>query len=185
MPDPTPPQLRYLDAGLQILARDGYPALKLAAVCTETSTTTGSFYYAFPNWASYCQHLIQYWRHSKSEVLIDAIKAIDDPRERFDALVDVALNLPYASEAAIRIWSANDPDVARAVREVDAERVAVIADTYSAVIGDAERAEHLARLAMMLLVGHELGTTSTDAELAWSFHSLVDWALAPADDRPR
>ncbi|WP_312870851.1 TetR/AcrR family transcriptional regulator [Gordonia asplenii] len=182
MSNPTSPQLRYLDAGLAILARDGYPALKLAAICTETSTTTGSFYYAFPNWASYCQKLIEYWRHSKSDVLIDAIKSIDDPRERFDALVEVSLNLPYASEAAIRIWSASDPDVAKAVAEVDADRVAVIAETYTAIIGDAARAEHIARLAMMLLVGHELGTTSTYDELEWSFRSLVDWALAPVDE---
>ncbi|MFW0790587.1 TetR/AcrR family transcriptional regulator [Gordonia sp. CPCC 205333] len=178
-PQSTTPQLRYLEAGLQILARDGYPALKLAAVCAETSTTTGSFYYAFPNWASYCQHLIEYWRHNKSEVLIDTVKSVEDPRERIDALLEVALNLPYASEAAIRIWSASDSDVAAVVAEADAARVAVIADSYTALIGDAERGEHLARLAMMLLVGHELGTTSTFEELSWSFHSLLDWALTP------
>ncbi|GAB16743.1 putative TetR family transcriptional regulator [Gordonia effusa NBRC 100432] len=183
-PRPTAPQLRYLEAGLQILARDGYPSLKLAAVCDETSTTTGSFYYAFPNWASYCQQLIDYWRHTKSEVLIESVKSIDDPRERIDALLDVALNLPYESEAAIRIWSASDPDVARAVAEADAARVEVIADSYTALIGDAERGEHLARLAMMLLVGHELGTTSTFEELSWSFHSLLDWALGPGPDTP-
>lgn len=185
MPDPTAPQLRYLDAGLEILARDGYPALKLAAVCAETATTTGSFYYAFANWASYCQKLIVHWRHHKSEVLIEAVQAVSDPRERIDALVEVALNLPHASEAAIRIWSASDPDVARAVADVDAARIRVITDTYTALLGDADRGEHLARLAMMLLVGHEMGTTSTIADLSWSMHGLLDWALAPPLDQPR
>lgn len=185
MTDPTAPQLRYLNAGLEILARDGYPALKLAAVCAETSTTTGSFYYAFPNWASYCQMLIVHWRHHKSEVLIEAVEAVEDPHERIHALVDVALNLPHASEAAIRVWSAGDPDVARAVAEVDAARIRVVTDAYTALLGDAARGEHLARLAMMLLVGHEMGTTSTIGDLEWSMQSLLDWALAPPLDQSR
>lgn len=171
------PQLRYLEAGLEILARDGFPSLKLATICAETATTTGSFYYAFNNWASYCQELIDYWRQTKSELLIDAVKSVDDPRERLDVLIDVGLNLPHASEAAIRVWSASDSDVARAVADVDASRVAVIADAYEGVVGDRELGERFARLGMMLLVGHELGTTSNVDDLLFGFHLFMQSAL--------
>lgn len=168
---------RFLDAGLRVLADRGHAGLKLAAVCEETGTTTGSFYHAFAGWPDYTSALIRHWRETKSDQLISRAREIPDPRERLQALVDVGLELPHASEAAIRVWAAHDPEVRAVQAEVDAERTRFLADTYAAVTGDRLLARRYATTAMYLLIGHESGTAPSRDTLAWAFRALVDQAL--------
>lgn len=168
---------RFLDAGLRVLADRGHAGLKLAAVCEETGTTTGSFYHAFAGWPDYTSTLIRYWRETKSDQLIARVREIPDPRERLRALVDVGLELPHASEAAIRVWAAHDPEVHAVQAEVDAERTRFIADSYATVIGDRSLAERYAATAMYLLIGHESGTAPSEDTLSWAFRTLLDQAL--------
>lgn len=170
-------QERFLDAGLRVLANRGHVGLKLAAVCEETGTTTGSFYHAFGGWTDYTSALIRYWRETKSDQLIARVREIPDPRDRLLALVDVGLELPHASEAAIRVWAAHDPEVHAVQAEVDAERTRFIADTYATVIGDQSLAERYAATSMYLLIGHESGTAPSADTLAWAFRALLDQAL--------
>lgn len=168
---------RFLEAGLRVLADLGHAGLKLAAVCAETGTTTGSFYHAFAGWPDYTSALIRYWRETQSDQLIARAREISDPRERLQTLIGVGLDLPHASEAAIRVWAAHDPEVRAIQAEVDAERTRFIADAYAAVLGDRQAAERYATTAMYLLIGHESGTAPSRETLAWAFHALVARAL--------
>ena len=75
-------QVRFLEAGLRILADQGHAGLKLAAVCDEAGATSGSFYYAFPAWSDYTSALITYWRDDQSHRLIGEASSVADPKER-------------------------------------------------------------------------------------------------------
>lgn len=178
MPSPSrAARERFLDAGLRVLADRGHAGLKLAAVCAEAETTTGSFYHAFGSWADYTSALIRYWRQTRSDQLIARVREIPGARDRLLALVDVGLELPHASEAAIRVWAAHDPEVHAIQAEVDAERTRFIADSYAAVLGDRTAAERYATTSMYLLIGHESGTAPSRDTLAWAFRALLDQAL--------
>ncbi len=84
-------QLRYLEAGLDVLGRQGHAGLKLATVCEAVGATTGSFYHAFPpNWPEYTSALIRYWREAKSDRLISSAREVADPVERLEFLIDIA-----------------------------------------------------------------------------------------------
>lgn len=170
-------QLRFLEAGLAVLSERGHAALKLAAVCEQAGSSTGSFYHAYPSWPEFTSALIAYWRQTKSDRLIDATRQVPDVYDRLMALMDVGMSLPHATEAAVRVWAAHDPEVARHQAEVDRERRDVIAETYTEVTGDAELAQKYATTAMYLLVGYESGTLQSPEVLAFAFRTFVDSVL--------
>ncbi|WP_068165215.1 TetR/AcrR family transcriptional regulator [Rhodococcus phenolicus] len=173
-------QLRYLEAGLDVLGRQGHAGLKLATVCEAVGATTGSFYHAFPNWPEYTSALIRYWREAKSDRLISSAREVADPVERLEFLIDIALNLPHDSEAAIRVWAAHDPAVRAIQVEADEERRQFIADAYFDATGNRELSERHATVAMYMLVGYESGTQRSRDDLAWAFRTFVEHGLSPA-----
>jgi AcrR family transcriptional regulator len=177
-------QRRYLDAGLAILTDHGHAGLKLAAICEATGTTTGSFYHAFGNWAEYRSALIRHWRDEQSQRLIADARDIADPRERLDVLTDIGLRLPHATEAAIRVWAAHDPEVLAIQHTVDRERRDIIAATYDEVIHNRDEAEEFATAAMYLLIGFECGTLHSHQALARGFRTILDRALESSRDSP-
>ncbi|MEZ5149743.1 TetR/AcrR family transcriptional regulator [Rhodococcus zopfii] len=175
-------QLRYLEAGLDVLGSRGHAGLKLATVCEAVGATSGSFYHAFPSWGEYTSELIHYWRETRSGRLIGNAREITDPVERLEFLIDIALNLPHDSEAAIRVWAAHDPDVRAVQVEADEERRQFIADAYFAATGDRELSERHATVAMYMLVGYESGTHRSRNDLAWAFRTFVEHGLSPAGE---
>lgn len=175
-------RVRFLDAGLRVLAERGYGALKLAAVCKQADATTGSFYHAFENWAEFTSSLIAYWREEKSQRPIAEARKISDPRARLAALVHVGLTLPHDSESAIRIWAAQDPEVRAHQAEVDRERRDFIADSYRDVIGDVPEAELYATISMYLLVGYESGTLRSYDALDLGFRTFLESTVGPLEE---
>lgn len=174
-------QLRYLEAGLRVLASDGHAGLKLATVCEAVGATTGSFYHAFANWSEYTSALIRYWREEKSDRFIRDARDVVDPEERLRFLIAVALALPHESEAAIRVWAAHDPAVRAIQVEADEERRQFIADVYFDAIGDRDRADRYATVALYLLVGYENATHRSRDALQWALETYFEQALAEAD----
>lgn len=175
-------QVRYLDAGLRVLAEHGHPGLKLATVCEQVGATSGSFYYAFPSWTDFTAELIDHWRVELSTRLIVESSAITSPPERLARLLQIGLDLPHQTEGAIRVWASHDARVRSVVAEVDAERLATIAEAYEAVGHDPQSARHYATAAMYLLIGHEAGSLGGPSDLAWAFRVMLDHALAASSE---
>lgn len=171
-PAASPLRERFLEAGMTVLAREGYAGFKQAVVCAETGLTTGAFYHSFRNWREFGTALIEYWRSESTDRLVAWLDTDVSPLARTDALVDVALNLPHAAEAAIRTWAAGEAEVRRAVDDVDAVRTEAIV-RYTLELGVDERhARHLARTAMLLLIGHQTAGSAV-ADLEWSMRHLL------------
>jgi AcrR family transcriptional regulator len=174
-------QLRYLEAGLRVLANHGHAGLKLATVCETVGATTGSFYHAFPNWGDYTSALIRYWREEKSDRFIRSARDVTDPVQRLRFLIDVALQLPHESEAAIRVWASHDSAVRAIQIDADEERRRFISDAYFDAIGDRDRADRYATVAMYLLVGYENATHRSRSALRWALETYFQQALAEED----
>lgn len=163
---------RFLDAGMRVLARDGYAGLKQAAVCAETGLTTGAFYHSFRNWKEYEKALIAYWRTESTERLVQWVQEQPSPHDRVDALITVALGLPHRTEAAIRVWATFDDDVRTAQAEIDEVRRDAVTRNFVELGIDDDHADLLARTAMLLLIGHEAAGT-TPALLGWSMRRFL------------
>ncbi len=103
--------------------------MKLAEVCRRLGVTTGSFYHYFENWSAYTHALIEHWLAESTQERVNQLRADPDPRRRIDAIIDVGLNLPHGAEAAIRVWSAIDPQVRTVQEDVDRQRFEVLRDS--------------------------------------------------------
>ena len=107
----------------------GYGGLKLAEVCRRLGVTTGSFYHYFENWSAYTHALIAHWVAESTQERVNQLRADPDPRRRIDAIIEVGLKLPHGAEAAIRVWSAIDPQVHAVQEEVDRQRFEILCDS--------------------------------------------------------
>ncbi|MCF8570996.1 TetR/AcrR family transcriptional regulator [Gordonia sp. HY002] len=180
--DPDKLRRRFLHAGMTVLARDGYSGFKQAAVCTEAGVTTGAFYHSFRNWKAFESALIAHWRLEATDRLVESARSVTDPHDRIDALIEIALNLPHATERAIRSWASVDPAVLEALTAVEAARRDAIAEMGVELFGR-ELAERLASTAMLLLTGFENSANPSMDDFAWAMRGTTTAALALLDER--
>ncbi len=179
----------YFQTGLDVLSDLGYGGLKLAEVCNRLGVTTGSFYHYFSGWPAYTRELVENWMKERTVLVIEFLKSETDPRRRIDKLIQVGLELPHGAEAAIRVWSAIDPDVYKIQVQVDQQRFDVMYSSAMEILQNHRQAEMFARWAVYLLVGHEQATIARDtAALAWITEQLTDaldsgrFASVPTDE---
>ncbi len=178
--EPDKLRTRFLDAGMTVLARDGYSAFKQAAVCAEAGVTTGAFYHSFRNWKAFESELIAHWRLEATDRLVESARRVADPHERIQALIAIALNLPHDTERAIRTWAANDPEVHAALAAVESARRDAIAEMGHELFGP-EMAERLASTSMLLLTGYENSTQPSIDDFKWAMDTFTAAALTMAE----
>ena len=143
----------YFAEALAILGEHGSQALTINALCERLQVTKGSFYHHFGGLPGFVDQLLAYWEHEHGTRLIALSKALPDPAVRITTMTDMGVNLPHASESAIRAWGRSNPEVAAAVQRVDKRRERHVLDTIAALGVERARARLLARIAVDLLIG--------------------------------
>lgn len=161
----------YFDVTMDLLAREGYPALKQQRLCRALGVTTGSFYTHFENWQDFTTRFLAHWTEQRTVQIAELAAQADDPVAALTLLREQALQTPHRSEAAIRAWSLLDPDIAVVQAEVDRLREEAVGRFMGELFDDAEQAAHHARWAIFVLVGFEQ-VEAHDADIAH-----LDWAL--------
>jgi AcrR family transcriptional regulator len=165
----------YFETGLDVLSDLGYGGLKLAEVCNRLGVTTGSFYHYFTGWPAYTRELVAHWVQVRTVQVVETVRAEPDPRRRIDTLIQVGLVLPHGAEAAIRVWSAIDPEVYRVQAEVDRQRFDIMSESAYEVLHNKRQAQLFAAWGVYLLVGYEQATLPRDAAaLEWIAGQLID-----------
>lgn len=158
----------YFDTGLEVLSDLGYGGLKLAEVCNRLGVTTGSFYHYFSSWASYTRELVAHWHQVRTLRVAESIHGEPDPHRRIDTIVAEGLALPHRAEAAIRVWSSLDPEVAAVQAKVDEMRFETIYEAARDIIGNEREARYFAAWGVYLVVGFEQSTLPRDTDaLRW------------------
>ena len=144
---------RYFEEALELLGELGSQALTIAALCERLDVTKGSFYHHFRGMPNFVDELLAYWEREHSERLIALSQAESDSSLRISTITEMAVNLPHASESAIRAWGRSSPDVAAVVERVDGRRERHVLEPLEALGLPPERARILSRLALDLLIG--------------------------------
>jgi AcrR family transcriptional regulator len=152
----------YFREALVVLGEQGSDGLTIAVLCDRLSVTKGSFYHHFASTAGFVAALLQFWEREHSERLIAMSRAQPDPTLRMATLTEFAVQLPHASEAAIRSWARSSPPVAEVVVRVDKRRERHLIDAAVALGIERGRARLLSRLALNLLVGVQLREAPVD-----------------------
>lgn len=176
----TSTESKFFDAALDLLAEQGYGALKVRPLCHEMGLTTGAFYHSFTSWKVFTDQLLDHWRQERTVRVAELAASQPDDVHRLDDLVVAAMGLSHRAEAAIRVWAGVDADVASVVATVDQERLDAVTAAFLAVTGDADLSARLATAGMYLLVGYEQSYLPGDpATLEWALRLIEVVALAP------
>lgn len=179
----------FFETGLEVLSDLGYGGLKLAEVCQRLGVTSGSFYHYFSSWSVYTRQLVEHWQELMTVKVVETVQEEPDPRTRIVRLIEAALLLPHGAEAAIRVWSALDPEVRRVQAEVDRGRFNSLYDCAIVILGKRRQAELFAAWGVYMLVGYEQTLLPPDTDgLTWIIAQLLEamdsgrFATVPDDE---
>ena len=114
----------WLEAGLQLLGKDGPNALRIDQLCVAAKRTRGSFYHHFSDREAYVIALVDHWRQTRTSAVIEKTNANATTAKQ--GLHDLMLNVMDVEgdfEIAIRRWAASDERVATTLAQVDQERI--------------------------------------------------------------
>ncbi len=174
----------YFREALVILGEDGSEALTIASVCERLHITKGSFYHHFGSMAGFEAGLLAFWESEHNDRLIRLSRAQPDASLRVVGLIDIAVGLPHAPEAAIRAWGRSVPAVAEVMVRVDKRRERHLVDAMAALGVDRPRARLLTRIAVNLLVGVQQRERPVDLRrLRLMFEELTRLVYLEADPK--
>ena len=143
--------------------------------------TSGSFYHHFGSWNGFVQGLVEHWEQEQTERIIELTRPAANPLARFDRLINLAVGLPHAAEAAIRAWANNEPIVARAQRRVDTDRIHFVDELMTDVVDDPERARRIGVVVVATYIGlQQLGPQLRETDFEDALHLLRDLIASDA-----
>jgi AcrR family transcriptional regulator len=122
----------WLAAGFRSLAERGPSAVQINLLAKAVGATKGSFYWHFKDITEYKTAMLELWRTKVASEVIDDIAAQTTPEERLDALFSNATRPAPGDfggqkiETAMRAWALSDAQVAAALAELDALRLAFL-----------------------------------------------------------
>lgn len=117
----------WLDAAKAILIADGVEAVKVDRIARHCGVTRGGFYWRFKNRADLLSQLLETWRRTNTQPLIEALNGPGSVADRFVAGAELWINeeaFDPRFDTAVRTWAHSSPEVAQAVAEIDQQRIA-------------------------------------------------------------
>lgn len=157
---PTLTRDDWLDEAYMAVVEGGFESVKVMALAEKLKVTRGSFYWHFTDHADLIQSLLIRWK--QEQLALDArLKSnqTGDPVKDLDAVVKDAFcqagkeleNLQF--EQALRALGRRNPETAKLLIEVDAERMALLQAKFMDIVKDQNKARDLAALLYLALAG--------------------------------
>jgi AcrR family transcriptional regulator len=167
----------WILAGFRALTKGGLGAVRIEAVARDLATTKGSFYWHFKDLGDWRSAMLVYWEEEAFGQIVAGLETVPRGLARLQALTDIAATRGrdpahggVLAESALRDWARYEPEVAVAVRRVDAGRIRFVADCLGDAAGrDMEpqaRLFYAAHLGLQALQG-------SAAEDARALHDLL------------
>jgi AcrR family transcriptional regulator len=136
--EPLTPE-RWISAATAVLIDKGIDSVRVDVLARQLAVTRGSFYWHFKDREALLTSVLQAWRDAATEQVIQRFEGQQaDP----SVLIGELISLPFRGRAAeraarvelaIRAWARRDAMARQAVDEVDARRIAYIAQCFSAL----------------------------------------------------
>lgn len=158
----------WLQAAREALMREGIRGVEIGKLARRLKVTRGGFYWFFDSRKQLLDELLADWERTNNA----AFKAVlRDPgrngAEEFQAVVDVWVNeagYSPAWDSAVRDWARSQPHVAKAVRRVDDDRIAVLARIFGDMGYPPDEAFVRARITYFHQVGYYAMGVKEDRE---------------------
>jgi AcrR family transcriptional regulator len=120
----------WVAAGLDALERGGTEAVSAAALAKALGVTRGSFYWHFSSRDELLGAVLERWERDHSDAVLDALAAVDDPRERLRLLVEAATSKPPSLFIRLLEAQTREPLVATVLNRSRRRRVDFLTRAY-------------------------------------------------------
>lgn len=148
----------WLEAGFELLADEGAPAVTIERLTGKLGVTKGSYYHHFKGAAGYRTALLEYFEARFTARLIDTVEREPDaePSAKLQHLLRLVLSdADKASlEIAVRAWALQDPEVRAAQERVDRARTEYLKELCRGLKTDVD-ADRFAELLYLIFIGAE------------------------------
>jgi AcrR family transcriptional regulator len=148
----------WLEAGLELLADEGAPAVTIERLTGKLGVTKGSYYHHFKSAAGYRTALLEYFEAQFTTRLIDTVERAPDaePWAKLQRLLKLVLSDPNSAqlEIAVRAWALQDAEVRAAQERVDRTRTAYLKELCRGLKAEVDP-DRLAELLYLILIGAE------------------------------
>jgi AcrR family transcriptional regulator len=144
----------WLTAALGALAEGGVGAVAVEPLARRLGVTRGSFYWHFADRNTLLREALEWWELQGTEVVIERVNAIPEPRQRLRTLLHIAITEDPTSglEPALVAYAA-DPVVSPVLHRVTERRVAFLTQVYAELGLPPATARHQALTAYAAYVG--------------------------------
>lgn len=148
-------RVRWIEAGLEALARGGPDAVRVETLATELGVTKGGFYGHFDGRSAFLREMLDEWeRRCTKEVIAQAHAEGDDAADRIRRAGRLTFSEDlHRIDLAIRAWAHHDQSVATRLRRIDNERMQFLRKMFGAFITDPDEIEARSTLAFALAIG--------------------------------
>ncbi|MFF4347115.1 TetR/AcrR family transcriptional regulator [Streptomyces sp. NPDC001530] len=149
------PRGRWIEAGLEALARGGPDAVRVETLATELGVTKGGFYGYFDGRPALLTEMLDEWeRRCTKEVLAQVEAEGGDAAETFRRVGQLSFSEDlHRIDLAVRAWARQDESVATRLRRIDNERMDFLRKVFGTFITDPAEIEARSVLAFGLAIG--------------------------------
>lgn len=161
----------WIEAGLTALLSKGPSALAAEPLARELNTTKGSFYWHFKDVPEFQAAVVKHWQSLAFAEVVAALADEGTAEDRLRRFGKKTLESKY--DPAFRAWATCDKSVAKAIAQVDAERLKYMSNLMRHL---GLTNEDFARSCLGALIG--LPNLSGKAGARKSFDTMVDVVLA-------
>ncbi len=122
----------WLRLGLEAIAKQGHARLRISSLVKSVGVTKGSFYWHFKDRADFVKSLAQYWATTFTFGIVEAVNQQKlEGSDRLWALMKILTERETARyDLAMRVWGAQEPNVAAVLAEVDKRRLSYIRSIF-------------------------------------------------------
>lgn len=169
---------RWIEAGLEALARGGPDAVRVETLAAQLGVTKGGFYGYFDGRPALLTEMLDEWeRRCTTAVLAQAEAEGGDAADRIRRAGRLTFTEDlHRIDLAVRAWARHDESVATRLRRIDNERMTFLRKMFGAFITDPDEVEARSTLTFALAIGrhfivadHPGYTTREAVELAGEY----------------
>ncbi len=149
------PRSRWIEAGLDALARGGPDAVRVEVLAAGIGVTKGGFYGHFDGRPELLDELLDEWERRCTDDVLERIESEGgDPVERVRRAGELTFSDDlHRIDLAIREWARHDPSVAARLRRIDNARMDFLRAMFGSFIADPDEVEARCTLAFALAIG--------------------------------
>ena len=143
----------WIDAAIDTLKKKGPTGLSAEKLAKKLGVTRGSFYHHFENIPVFNDALLDYWVDTNTTKPFLEAKSNSTPDQQLEVLIEQSWHTDIQLEIAVRAWATTNKQVQERVANLDKYRMAYITLLYQTVVGDNEKGERFAQIAIYGLLG--------------------------------